>query len=323
MAHDDLGERLPRQLRLRELRVFLTVLEQRSFRKAAAELHVTQPAITKSIAGLEEMLGVRLVDRVANGVEPTAHGASLAPYARSIFDEIHSAARQLDIVSRGASGTLQVGVVPMPAASFLADAIGRTIRTHRNVFIRVIEARERELADLLRRREIDVAFVRLAQFPAAEDFRIVGLFEETLCVLASRSHRLASALELRWHEVADEPWVLPPTDSIFYQQLRRALERAELAMPRHCVEAASIHVQHAMVLHGSMLSFGLRRGDATPYASDRLVRLPVALPPVTGTIGTVTLRGRDDQPLALRLVEHARAVTAHSAAGAGHVGASH
>ena len=259
MAQDDLGERLPRQLRMRELRVFVAVLEHRSFRKAAAQLHVTQPAVTKSIAGLEEMLGVRLFDRVANGVEPTAHGTSFAPYARAIFGEIRSAARQLDIVSRGASGTLQVGVVPMPAASFLPEAIGAMVHSHRNVLIRMTEAREHELADLLRKREIDLAFVRVAQFPAAADFRIEALFEETLCVLAGRIigwRPACSSAGTRW-STSHGCCRLPTRSST--SRLRRAFERADLAMPRHCVEAASIHVQHAMVLHGSMLSFGLRR----------------------------------------------------------------
>lgn len=305
----DLIERLPRQLRLRELRVFVTVLEHRSFRKAAVALHVTQPAVTKSIAGLEALLGVKLFDRVANGVEPTVHGMAFASRARAIFGELRSAAQELDIVSRGASGTLQIGTVPLPAAGLLPIAIGRLLKRHPNVFVTIVEARERELADMLRRRAIDVAFVRLAQFPAADDLRSEALFEQTLCVLASRTHRLASRLRLTWKEIEREQWVLPPQDSPFLQQVRRALDRADLPLPRNCVESASITIQYGMVLHGSMLSFGLRNHAVMPQVKDVLVRLPVDLPAVTGTFGTVTLRNREERPVATHLLEEIRAIT--------------
>ena len=81
MSSTDLIHRRTRHLKMSELRVFTAVLEHGSLRKAAALLHLTQPALSKSIAGLEEKLGVKLFDRVANGVEPTAHGRCFAPRA--------------------------------------------------------------------------------------------------------------------------------------------------------------------------------------------------------------------------------------------------
>lgn len=128
MAAKDLIQRLPRQLKMAELRVFAAVLEQRSFRKAAAALHITQPAITKAIAGLEKMLEVRLFDRNSNGVEPTVHGLSFAPHAIAIFGELRSAAQGLTIVSSGAKGTLHNGTVPMPGVAFLPVATRKLIK---------------------------------------------------------------------------------------------------------------------------------------------------------------------------------------------------
>ena len=81
MPANSLIQRLPRHLKFSELRIFVAVLEQRSFRKAAAVVHLTQPAVTKAIAGLEETLGAKLFDRNDNGVEPTVHGLSFAPRA--------------------------------------------------------------------------------------------------------------------------------------------------------------------------------------------------------------------------------------------------
>ena len=96
---DTLIRRLPRRLKMSELRVFVAVLEHRSFRKAAAVLHLTQPAVTKAIAGLEEMLEVALFDRASDGVVPTAHGLSFAPRAVAVFEELRRAAQELALVS--------------------------------------------------------------------------------------------------------------------------------------------------------------------------------------------------------------------------------
>lgn len=306
MAAQDLIERLPRHLRMRELRVFVAVLEHQSFRKAAAALHVTQPAVTKAVAGLEDLLGVKLFDRTVNGVVPTVHGASFAPHATAIFAELRNAAQELDIVSSGVSGTLVVGTVPMPAAGFLPMAISALTREHPRIFVKVVEARDAELADRLRKREIDLAVVRLTQFPAADDLRADVLFEESLCVLAGRNHQLARRPRVTWKELLAERWVMPPPDSYFLQHVRRALDRLDLPLPAHVVESASIHIQYGMVLHGSMLSFGSRSQIAISPVKDLLVRLPVTLPSVTGTIAAVTLRGRERRPLADQLVAQIR-----------------
>lgn len=306
MPAPNLIERLPRHLSLRELRVFVSVLQHRSFRKAAASLHVTQPAVTKAIAGLEELLGVKLFDRSAKGVEPTVHGASFAPHAAAIFSELRSAAQQIEIVSSGATGTLCVGTVPLPAKTFLPRAIDALTRDHPRIFVSVVEAREAELAERLRKREVDVAIVRENQFPAAEDLRSELLFEESLCVLAARTHPLARRLRVTWDELLEQRWVIPPQDSFFLPVVRRALDRMNLPLPRNIVEAASIHIQYGMVLHGSMLSFGSRPETIPPQARELLVRLPVTLPKVTTTIAAVMLRGRARRPLADRLVETIR-----------------
>ena len=308
MAASDLIERLPRRLKMGELRVFVAVLEHRSFRKAAAALHITQPAVTKAIAGMEDVLEVKLFDRRADGVEPTVHGVAFAPHAAAIFNELRSAAQRLDIVSSGATGTLHMGTVPMPGVAFLPIAIKRLVNAYPDIFVSVVEARELDLAERLRKREIEVAILRSALFNAGQDLRVEPLFEERLCVLASRDHPLADRRNVTWAELLEHPWVFPPADSFFVQHIRRSLEQLGLPLPRHVVEAMSIGFQHGMVLHGSMLSFGLRSEiEFSPHVK-LLVRLPIELPAVTGTVGVVMLRDRQPSPLALRFIAEIRAL---------------
>ena len=204
MSSLTLTQRLPRHLKLGELRVFVAVLEHRSFHKAAAVLHLTQPAVTRTIAGLEEMLEVKLFDRFPKGVEPTIHGLSFAPRATAIFDELRRAAQDLKLVSSGAQGSLRVGTVPMPAVPFLPIAVNRLVDTHPGIFVSVVEERETELMDRLRKRDIEVAILRLALIDPAEDMLASPLFEERLCVIAGKDHRLVGRARVTWSELLKE-----------------------------------------------------------------------------------------------------------------------
>jgi DNA-binding transcriptional LysR family regulator len=308
MADHNRIERLPRLLKMGELRVFVAVLENLSFRKAAAALHVTQPAVTKAIAGMEELLEVKLFDRRADGVEPTVHGLAFAPHATAIFNELRSAAQALDIVTRGAAGTLRVGTVPMPGVGFLPIAIRNLIVEYPDIFVSVVEARELDLADRLRKREIELAIFRSVLFNSGDDLQVEALFDERLCVLAGKDHPLASRLRVTWGELLEHPWVLPPADSFFFHHVRRSLEQLGLELPRHVVESISIGFQHSMVLHGSMLSFGLRSHFTFSPHANLLVQLPVDLPAVTGSVCAATLNARQGSPLARRLIEAIRSL---------------
>jgi DNA-binding transcriptional LysR family regulator len=306
MLHNELIQRLPRHLKMGELRVFVAVLEHRSFRKAALAVNLTQPAVTKAIASLEEMLGVRLFDRHANGVEPTAHGLSFAPRAIAVFEELRRAAQDLAFVSSGARGSLRIGTVPMPAIPFLPIAIQRLVDARPEVFVSVVEERESELVDRLRKRDIELAILRLALFDPDEDLQVAPLFDEQLCVIASKNHPLATRDTLTWPELLAERWVMPPADCYFFEHVLRTLNKLDLAVPRQMVESFSINIQFGMVMHGSMLSFGMRSQVEFAPGKNQLVRLPFDLPSIPRPVGAVSLRGHAPGPLASQLVGHIR-----------------
>jgi len=310
MPANGLIQRLPRHLKMGELRVFVAVLEHRSFRKAAAVLHLTQPAVTKAIAGLESTLGVKLFDRVANGVEPTVHGRSFAPRATAIFEELRRAAQDLTLVSSGAKGSLRVGTVPMPAIPFLPMAIQRLIGAQAGTFLSVVEERETELLDRLRKRDIEVAILRMSLIDASDDMQVEPLFDEKLCVVAARDHALASRTRLNWPELLEQRWVMPPADCFFYEHVQRTLDRLGMRMPRQMIETASIQMQFNLVLHAGMLGFGMRSQISFAPGKEFLVRLPFELPIDGSSVAAVTLKSHEPSPLARQLIAHIRDLAA-------------
>lgn len=306
MQANNLIHRLPRHLKMSELRIFVAVLTHRNFHKAAAVVNLSQPAVTKSIAGLEQTLNVKLFERHANGVEPTSYGLSFAPRAIAIFEELRRAAQDLATLSSGATGELRVGTVPMPAIPFLPIAVQHLVATHPKCFVSVIEAREAELLDRLRKGDIELAILRLSLLKIDADMQVDALFDERLCVIGARDHPLLARERLGWGELLEQAWVLPPPDCIFYGYVARTLAELGLAMPRSQVEAYSVQVQVGMVTHGGMLSFGMRSQVEFGSTKNLLVRLPIELPCVARSVAAVSLRTREASPLTRQLLEHIR-----------------
>jgi DNA-binding transcriptional LysR family regulator len=304
MSSNKLIQRLPRHLKMGELRVFLAVFEHRSFRKAAAVLHLTQPAITKAIAGLEDTLELRLFDRFAHGVEPTVHADSFAPRVVAIFDELRRAAQELARVASGSQGTLRVGVTEMPAIPFLPVAINRMVDVAPKIFVSVVEEGHPGLMDRLRKRDIEVAILRLSLVDPGEDMHVTRLFDEKLCVVASKQHPFAQRKRLSWPELLGERWVLPPADCYFYDHVQNTLGQAGLAMPRHVVETISVQLQFNMVLHGGLLGFGMRSQIDFAPGKDFLVRLPFDIDTPARAVAAVTLKAHAPSPLAQQLIGH-------------------
>lgn len=306
MPSDNLTHRLPRHLKMSELRIFVAVLTHRNFHKAAVTVNLSQPAVTKSIAGLEQTLNVKLFERHANGVEPTSYGLCFAPRAIAIFEELRRAALDLAALSSGAAGELRIGTVSMPAIPFLPIAVKHLVRKHPDCLVSVAELRETELLQRLRKGDIELALLRLPLLKIDADMQVDALFDEQLCVIGARDHPLLEREQLGWDELLQQAWVLPPPDCVFYGYVARTLAHFGLAMPRPLVEAHSVQGQAVMVTQGGMLSFGMRSQGDCGAAKNELARLPIELPGGASPVAAVSLRGRDVSPLARQLLAHIR-----------------
>jgi len=303
MPATDLYEKLPRHLKLRELRVLLAVAEQGSFRKAGQALHLTQPAITAAIAELERTLGVSLFDRSARGVTPTVHGESFIRRAAAIFGEIHLAAEDIEIISRGARGTLRVGTGGGGwGLGILPAALTGLLDPHPNAFVSIREGDEDVLIELLKARELDLFFSRLAPLPVDSDLAYRPLYEDSICVWARRTHPLAARRRVDWSDLGNERWVAPPPGAPSFDHTQRTLHKAGLAMPRHVIQAASAPAALGMVLQGNFLCFGTYVSYEYTVLRPLLTILKVDLPRVPTAFGAVTLKDRGLSPLGTRLV---------------------
>src|SRR5262245_13510171 len=120
----DWDRHIGRRLSLRDLHVFFAVTQYGSLAKAAAELRVSQPAVSQLIADLEHGLGARLFDRTSRGVVLTIYGRALLARGRAAFDELKQGVRDIEFLSDPAAGEVKVGC-PEAIAAILPPTVER------------------------------------------------------------------------------------------------------------------------------------------------------------------------------------------------------
>jgi DNA-binding transcriptional LysR family regulator len=288
---------LARRVTLRELRLLLAVSRSGSILKAAGEIGLTQPALSKSIADLEGTFGVRLFDRTNRGVIPTPHGEVLIRRATGIFDELRRAVDELGSLTDANHGELRIGGTPTMCAGLLPRVIS-SVRGNRPRFqFHVAELESGKLASEVVGRSLDLGLSRGHAIGDNDHLAFERLFDDRLFIVAGAQHPLAGRRSITLEETARHQWVLPATDGSVTAQLKGEFRRQRLDFPEAAATTMSMLVRYELiatnsfltVMYGSVLRFG--------SASRSLRVLPVDLP--SGIpIGIVHLKNRTLTPAA-------------------------
>ena len=118
-------DRIGRRLNPHDLHVFMAVVEQGNMARAADSLAISRPVVSRTIAGLEHALGVRLLDRSPQGVEPTLYGRALLKRSVAVFDELKQSVTDIESLGDPNSGQVRIGCTEPMAAGFVAAVIDR------------------------------------------------------------------------------------------------------------------------------------------------------------------------------------------------------
>lgn len=192
-------------MELRHVRYFLAVAEYRNFRRAAEQLHIAQPPLSRQIRQLEEDLGVTLFARNKRRVELTKAGQAFLEEARKLIVQAGHAAQAARHAQKGESGVVRIGV-----ASGLGAAVSKVVFQHREHWPTVeVECKDifsTQQNEALKNGEIDVGFLR----PPVDQLHLdcYRLFEEEFVVVLPKTHRLAKRRNLKLKDVADEPLII-------------------------------------------------------------------------------------------------------------------
>jgi DNA-binding transcriptional LysR family regulator len=196
-------------LEIRQLRHVLALAEHGSFARAAVALHLSQPALSRSIQLLEQQIGSTLFLRSAVGVVPTDLGRLLAQRARQVVQLAEDIDQELLSDRTLQAGQLSIGAGPYPVESVITIALSRFISAHPAIGVRVQVRDWDELLPRLRSRELDFFVAEISTLKQESDLEVEPLSEHALYFVGRHAHPLAGRDNVTAAETFAYPFIAP------------------------------------------------------------------------------------------------------------------
>ena len=296
-----------RRLKIRHLEVFLSLHATGSLTAAAAQLHMTQPALSHWLADIEGVIGCPLFVR-GRRLTLTPDGEVLRAHAARMLGDVQRTHADLDAVRSGLQGRVHVGT-GIPRV-LLPKAIARLQQERPGIFVSVFEAPLPDLLERLAKREIDIVIGALSAQALRSGFSTEALLEDSVQVVAGAGHALLRKRKPRWEDTAQHPWLLPPLGSVMRDTLDTAFAARRLRPPVPSVEANSSIRMQLLMGERDYLSI-LSTSEVQLYRPLGLIE-PVPLAPTIPSpdIGAIWEAGRVN-PLITQFLEALR-VEAHA-----------
>lgn len=259
------------------LRVFRSVCEHLSFRRAAEELHLSQPAVTQQIKALEDELSTRLLDRTGGRVVLTPAGRILKKRAIELAEMVALTMGELAVLSGEHSGALRAGSSTSIAQYVLPRMLGCFKREHPRVKLQIRSGNTEEVVDWLIEGRIEIGLI---EGPALrKDVRVEPFMEDELVLLFPANHPWKKRQSLTVEDLKGAPFLLRERGSGTRRVLEAALQKAGLKM-KDLEVAMELDSSEAII---SSVESGLGIGFVTRAAV--LPRLPL------GRIATARIAG--------------------------------
>lgn len=301
--HVSTGQAPPSRLKLQYLRAVVVLDETHSLAKAADHLHVTRAALSKTLAALEDLLGVQLYERTASGMVPTKFGQTLARHARVILGDLRAAEDEIRDLMNEHRERLAVGALFTAMPQLLPQAIASIAKSHPRCVITVRESGSFGLAAGLHDGGFDLIVGRLVPEYFRSAVHLEPLFEEHLCAVCRRGHPLENAPALEWEQVATYPWLLPPKESPVSYALQAQFLAEVVQGPAIVVEAFSIPLALGMLKTCDAVTVLPSRVAHDERARGNVSVLPLTLPPWPAPMGIAWRKDKPLSPLATAFIE--------------------
>ncbi len=307
-ADMQLSDRIGRRMKLQDLHVLMTVAQAGTMGKAAQRLNTTQPNISRSIAELEHALGVRLLDRHRQGIEPTAYGRALLDCGAAVFDDLRQGVKNIEFLADPAAGDVRIGSSAFFAGTFVSAVVKRLSRRYPRIVFHLVTADE---TDTLRRelseRNVDLLIARRLSLFTEEKFGFEILYDDSYVVVAGVQSPWIRRRSIALAELMNESWLLPPPERALGPVYLEAFRASGLDYPRTAVFTISPEVRIGLLVSGRFLTIdpmSVLRFSKRP----EIKVLPVELQHARVPIGIVTLKNRTLSPVAQLFIDNAREV---------------
>lgn len=282
------------RVRLRHLHCFIVVARERHLGRAAEQLNLTQPAVSKTLAELEGIVGQRLLERGRQGARLTREGEILLPHALAVLDALEAASGALGRGRLPDAEAVFVGALPSVAPDLLPDCLA-TYRTERpDSRVEVLTAANAPLLEALKSGAVDVAIGRMSDPETMVGLTFELLYVEPLVFAVRPGHPLLAEPNPSLVAVLSYPLIVSTKGTVPRHNTESLLHASGLRLPDNCVETLAVTVSALLCLRSDAVWIAPAGAVREERTRGILAQLPI---PATGTEEPVGLIRRSEGSL--------------------------
>jgi DNA-binding transcriptional LysR family regulator len=297
------------RLKTRQLLLVVALAEEGNVHRAATVLNMTQPAASKLLRELEDMLGAPLFERMPRGVRPTLYGDALIRHARVVLGSLEQAQEELAALKAGRLGHVAVGAISSPGVRLLPVAVAAVKRMHANIRISVDIDTSNVLLERLAQDKLDVVVGRLSVEHDKLQLRYEPIATEPVHAVVRRGHPLLSGAPVTLSDVKHSTWIVPPAGSVLRHRFELMFQRASLMPPSDIVEASALLFITRALEKSDMIAV-LAEDVARYYAAYGMVEiLPLPMECTMDDFGLITPAEKLLSPAAVLMIDALRAAS--------------
>jgi DNA-binding transcriptional LysR family regulator len=259
---------------MRQMRQFLAVVEHGNMMRAADALHLSQPALSKSIHNLESELGIPLLRRHPRGVSPTIYGDILLKHAKLLRNQSEKAVLEIRNLKDGHAGHLRLGVANF-AVSFLPRVIVRLLDAKPGLSLEVVDGTYEELTAAVREGFLDALVAGFPPLHRAEDLVHEPLVPGEFLLICSPDHPLGRRKRVSLDDIATQRWILANRPQAIVDMVELTFRNAGVAPPKPMVHCRSMLFLKSILLEGQFVTLLPRGVVWHELAAGQLVAVPV------------------------------------------------
>ena len=314
----DWDSRIGRRVRLRDLHILFSVVQQGSMAKAGAHLGMSQSAVSQAIAAIEHALRVPLLDRTSKGVTPTIYGSALLRRGSAAFDELRLGVQEIEDLADPTTGEVRIACTESSSAGVLPPIIERLSERYPRIKLLVLDAAAPGPMEYpeLRDRRVDfrlTILLRPLEGELAKEYVAEIIRYDRICLAVGSRSPWARRRKIDLAELAGEPWIIPLLDTPGGRAIMEAFRERGITLPHMTVTTLSVHLRNFLAMSGRFVV-------AVPVSNFELYgkvfdlkRLPIELPAPQLPYAIISVKNRTLSPAAQLFLACAREVAAEMA----------
>lgn len=275
------------RIRLRHLHTFVAVAQQGTLGRAAQTLHLSQPALSKTLNELEGLTGVRLFERGRSGAQLTEMGEQFLTHAINVLNALNTAGLALSRQQDNASEVVRIGALPTAALGILPGVIADCHRQLPDVTLQVATMNNTTILAGLKSGELDIGIGRLSAPELMSGLNYELLFLESLKLVVRPTHPLLNGT-ITLSRILEWPAIISPKGTVPRQNAETLLASQGYRLPQGCVETLSASLSRQLTAAYDYVWFVPSGAVKDDVRHGALVCLPVVVPGPEESVGILS-----------------------------------